>query len=111
MAPGYVPNRAADAIDPVALCAFIGDLFSVRILSFKEFKNCVNSLFIVMPSPVLIQCLHAIFAHGGAHRRADVTPAFLLNYISFIQRKCASYRGTEILEVFIKYYSSIQAHL
>ncbi len=107
MAPGYVHNRAADAIDPVALCAFIGDLFSVRILSFKEFKNCINSLFIAMPSPVLLKCLRAIFAHGGAHRRADMTPAFLLNYVGLINRKCASCRGTEILEVFIRYYRSV----
>ncbi|KJA19439.1 hypothetical protein HYPSUDRAFT_204654 [Hypholoma sublateritium FD-334 SS-4] len=96
-APGYIPTHAANAVDPVALCAFVGDLFSARMISFGLFDDCVRALLAFTPSEFLLECLYGIFAHGRAYRHAALTPAYLLGCIGSIEQKCAAYRGPEIL--------------
>ncbi|KJA19357.1 hypothetical protein HYPSUDRAFT_204584 [Hypholoma sublateritium FD-334 SS-4] len=98
IAPGYAPKRTADAVDPIALCAFVGDLFSTGVLPFTEFEECVSTLLSIKPSTLLLECLCAVFAHGGAYHHPAMTPAYLLACIGAIERKCAAYRRIEFFE-------------
>ena len=91
-------------VDPVALCAFIGDLFSVKILSFREFEECFETLLELVSHSLPRECLYAFFAHGGACRRPEITRAYLLKCLESIERRCAAHRAINITEVSHTFY-------
>ena len=99
LARGYRPNRTADVIDPLALGAFIGNLFSVRILTFAEFDDCVSALLLSTPSTSLFKCLHALFARGSGPMHPKMTLNYLLQCIALVKSMCAVHRHVEFLEV------------
>ncbi|KJA19440.1 hypothetical protein HYPSUDRAFT_78812, partial [Hypholoma sublateritium FD-334 SS-4] len=88
-----MPKRTADAVDPIALCAFVGDLFSLGALNLCEFEDCVGYLLTLVPSALLVECLCALFAHGGAHPHPEMTPTYLLRCIGSIEKRFASCKG------------------
>lgn len=107
LAPGYRPNRTADAIDPLSLCAFVGDLFSVRILTFDEFDDCVSALLSCTPSAYLFKCLHALIARGSGPAHPKMTSNYLLQCIASIKNMCAKHRNVEFLEVRLFFLSHL----
>ena len=48
------------------------------VLAFTESEECVSALLSFKPSTLLLECLYAIFVHGGAHYHPAMMPAYLL---------------------------------
>ncbi|CAA7257427.1 unnamed protein product [Cyclocybe aegerita] len=75
-----------DAIDPLAVSSYIGDLFSLGLLSFKMFDRAATYLVSRMTKLSHIHCVYALFAHAGAYYNPQMSRDFLRGCLGLVRQ-------------------------
>ncbi|KAJ3505749.1 hypothetical protein NLJ89_g7255 [Agrocybe chaxingu] len=74
------------AIDPLAVSSYIGDLFSLGLVSFKMFDRAATYLVSHMTKLSHIHCVYALFAHAGAYYNPQMTRDFLRGCLVLVRQ-------------------------
>ncbi|KDR76590.1 hypothetical protein GALMADRAFT_210529 [Galerina marginata CBS 339.88] len=75
-------------VDPLAICAFIGDLSSLGLLSFGMFEMSALLLIFNMKTRLHLQCLRTLFSHAGAHATDEMSSFFLYECMDLVKARC-----------------------
>ena len=108
---GAVYNKSdlrRDGIDPVAVTAYIGDLYGLGYITTKILKTCVGYMLDNFTSLLHVRCIDVLFERAYAHSpvRGLDTP-YLFHCLGVIRRRSRQVFGKEMSSVSFKNYFSI----
>ncbi|PPQ88316.1 hypothetical protein CVT25_012376 [Psilocybe cyanescens] len=83
----YELGSEYSSIDALALSALIGDLISLRLISYNRFKALMGLLICRIEICLHVECVHTLLSHAAARPTPEMASPFLYQCIRTVRRR------------------------
>ncbi|KAH9477323.1 hypothetical protein JR316_0009527 [Psilocybe cubensis] len=110
---GNDPETGLVSIDALALCALVGDLTSLKLISYHRFKNMTRLLVRQVETCLHVECIHTLFSHAAARATPEIHPVFLFECIRTVKKRISHATGPihRFPEEVINFETFVRHHL